>query len=253
VIVGEEVETYFPDTGQWIHVNVFDVDETTHADITRLRPNVHELVPYLRSRRLLHVLNHPFQSYHGQKPAIRFVDEILSMFDHFEIGNGNLSARHNRAVREMLDLAATHFTRKHGVGGSDAHHLRDIGLYWTEAEAHEGEDGKRGWLAAVALGETTVSGRSVGALGLTANVYRTIGRYYLSLLDPEVRREMHAENYIAAAGFVPVCIAGIPFLLGMGHSARLEVATLLVRRALSRMKAEAIADVRPTLLEDPLD
>ena len=34
VIVGEEVETRFPDSAQWIHVSVFGVDERLHDDLT---------------------------------------------------------------------------------------------------------------------------------------------------------------------------------------------------------------------------
>ena len=41
VIIGEEVETIFPDTGQWVHVNVFDIDEAAHREITHLKKNVY--------------------------------------------------------------------------------------------------------------------------------------------------------------------------------------------------------------------
>jgi len=81
VIIGEEVETTFPDTGQWIHINVFGVDEAAHADIAHLKGNVHELVPYLKRRGLLYVLNHPFQSYRVQKLAPRYLEEIIELFD----------------------------------------------------------------------------------------------------------------------------------------------------------------------------
>src|SRR2546427_9649796 len=36
VIVGEEVETRFPGTGQRLHVNVFGLDEATHGEVQRL-------------------------------------------------------------------------------------------------------------------------------------------------------------------------------------------------------------------------
>ena len=67
IIVGEEVETLLPDSGQRLHVNVFGLDEATHREVQRLRRDVRELVAYLRHKGLLHVLNHPFWSYRFQK------------------------------------------------------------------------------------------------------------------------------------------------------------------------------------------
>jgi hypothetical protein len=59
VIIGEEVEACFPETGQWAHVNVLGVDE-----------------------------NHPLQSYRMQKKPMRFVEDVLELFTHVELGNG---------------------------------------------------------------------------------------------------------------------------------------------------------------------
>ncbi len=238
VIVGEEVEARFPRTGQWVHVNVFDVDEATHADISRLKGDVHELVGYLRRRGLYHVLNHPFQSYRAQNAPLAFVESILELFDHFEVGNATLSGRHNRAVAEMLDFAAALYTKKHGVGGSDAHHVGNIGRYVTEAPVRAEEEaavgGKRAWLAALARGEGRPDGRTIGTGALTANVYRIIVQYYLSLRDPQVRRHMRAENYLAAAALAPICLAGLPLFLNLGNRLRLEAASARMGRALRR-------------------
>jgi len=233
IIVGEEVETYFPDTGQWVHVNVFDIDERIHDEITRLKTNIYDLVGYLRRHRIFHVLNHPFQSYRIQKPGPAFIEEILELFDCFEVGNATLSSRHNRAVAEMLEYAGMLYSRKTGVGGSDAHHVHHLGLQVTEAEA---EGGKREWLEAVASGRARVSGRTIGAAALTTNVYRIIGQYYLSLRDPAVRSGMHAGNYAAAAVLAPVCVSGLPAFLNLGNSLRLEAVSLYLRRTLRRLQ-----------------
>jgi hypothetical protein len=193
-------------------------------------------------------------------PALDYVSEILALFDHFEVGNCTLSSRHNKAVAEMLEYAATLYTRKHGVGGSDAHNLRNIGLYWTEAEVPDGApgaDGKRDWLAALARGEGRAVGRTIGAAGLTANVYRIVGQYYLSLRDPEVRKRMRAVNYLAAAILAPGCLLGVPAFINLGNSLRLEVVCHLLRRALRQadraVEGEPIAPPSPELLEDPQD
>ena len=38
--IGEEVETYFPETGQRIHVGVWGLNEAQHREITRLRTDI---------------------------------------------------------------------------------------------------------------------------------------------------------------------------------------------------------------------
>ena len=250
IIVGEEVETRFPDTDQWIHINVFDIDEAIHREITHLRANAFELVAFLRHRQIFHALNHPFQSYRLQQPAFDYLTRLLDLFEFFEVGNGTQPSRHNDAVAEMIGLAEqAGFPRKHGIGGSDAHNLRDIALYCTEAEVPDGPGGgKREWLAAVSRGEGRVVGRSIGALRLTSNVYTTIGRYYLSLLDAGTRRDMTPLNYAAAAVMVPVCLSGLPAFLNLGNSLRLEAVTAHVRRRMRLLNQES-----PELLEDPLD
>ena len=64
----------FPETGQWAHVNVLGVDD---EDLKRVKGNIYELVPYLRSQNLVHFLNHPLQSYRMQKKPMRFVEDVL--------------------------------------------------------------------------------------------------------------------------------------------------------------------------------
>src|SRR5437868_3749656 len=46
--ISEEVETWFPETRQRIHVNVFDIDEKQHEEIQRRRHDIYELHDYLR-------------------------------------------------------------------------------------------------------------------------------------------------------------------------------------------------------------
>ena len=179
------------------------------------------------------------------------MEDILSLFSHFEVGNCTLSPRHNKTVSDMLDYATALYSKKHGVGGSDAHNLRNIGMYFTEVTTETG--GKKAWLAAVARGEGRVVGRSIGALGLTSNVYQIIGQYYLSLRDPEVRRHMRAENYLAAAVLAPACLLGLPAFLNLSNSLRLEAVTLYLRRRLTKMQDERTRVPSPDLLEDPLD
>lgn len=256
VIVGEEVETWFPDTRQRIHVNVFDVTEADHAEIVRLRENVFDLVGWLKRRERLFVLNHPFQSYRFQKPIHEYVDDLLDLFGHFETINAALPARHNDTVDSLLRHARSRRMRRHGVGGSDAHLLRDVAKAWTEAEVPDAEvreaGAKRAFLAAVARGGARAAGASIGSLALTGNVYRIIGLYYLSLRDASVRAAMRPHNLAAAAGLIPVCLAGLPGFLSLGNDLRVEAVTSLLRRHLQRRGATVPA-AAPEFLEDPLD
>jgi len=211
VIIGEEVETWFPDTGQWVHVNVLGVDEGIHADLQKARGSVHDLVAYLRSRGLPHFLNHPLQSYRLQRAPMAYVEEILSLFTHVEVGNGTLPGSQNRTVAGILEYGRGRGVHCVGVGGSDSHGLRTIGSYVTLAEGET----KEAFLASILDGRCAVLGDEVGFIGMVGEVYSIVGKYYQRLSSPEGREGMAAVNYAAAAGFVPVCLAGVPLFFNV--------------------------------------
>jgi predicted metal-dependent phosphoesterase TrpH len=230
IIIGEEVETCFPETGQWVHVNVLGVDEAIHADLNRVKRSVSELVAYLRSRNLVHFLNHPLQSYRMQKKPMRFVEDVLELFTHVEVGNGTLPADQNRAAVGILEYGRRMGLTRFGVGGSDAHGLRPIGAFVTLAPG----DDKSTWLASVAAGNSLVAGREIGLLGLVGETYGIVGRYYRHLGDPRGRSDMTPFNYLAAAAFVPVCIAGAPLAVLMANYFGTSGISRVVLRGLTR-------------------
>jgi len=233
LIVGEEVETRFPATGQWVHVNVFGLDEQAHREVQRLRPDVHELVGYLRSRGLLHVLNHPFLSFRFQGPLQAYVEEILTLFDHFEAGNSTLAPAHVVATEAMLAYARSHGLRKAAVGGSDAHVPDHAGSSFTEAPGTT----PLAWLASVARGDCSYRTRPIGFPSLLSHVYRAIGRYYAEMFLPSGRAGMSPVNYVAAAALLPVAALGVPAVLTSLNEARQRVVAGLARRALERSLA----------------
>jgi len=236
VIIGEEVETGFPETGQWIHVNVLGVDEAIHDDLSRVKKSVYELVSYLRSRNLVHFLNHPLQSYRMQKKPMRFVEDVLELFTHVEVGNGTLPADQNRAAVGILEYGRRMGLTRFGVGGSDAHGLRPIGAFLTLAPG----DDKHAWLASVAEGNSLVAGREVGLLELVGQTYGIVGRYYQHLGDPETRRDMTAVNYLAAAAFVPLCMAGAPLAVLMANYLGTSGISRVVSRGLTRSELPVV-------------
>ncbi len=240
IIVGEEVETYFPDTGQWIHVNVLGLDEATHREVQRLRPNVHELVPYLRRRGLLHVLNHPFQSYRFQKPPRAYVEDILSLFDHFEIGNGTMPGGHEAAGEAMLRYAGELMMRKTAVAGSDAHVPDHVGSSWTAAPGETAAE----WLRSVARGDCVQATRALGFGRLLSSVYRAVASHYLEMRSPEARSGMTLLNYLASAGLAPGVVMGVPAVLASLNEIRQRGVALWVRRSLESAAVRLPAGAR---------
>lgn len=236
LIVGAEVETRFPDTGQWVHVNVFGLDEAAHRDIQRLRPDVRELVACLRERRLLHVLNHPFQSFRFQKSPRAYAEEILSLFDHFEVGNSMMPPEHAAASATLLRLAAEAGLRKFAVAGSDAHVPDHVGSSYTAAPG----DTAAGWLESVRRGECRFATKPMGVPRLLRHVYRAVGGYYASLLTPEGREGMTAVNYLAAAALLPGAALGVPAALVLLNDIRQRLVTRLAHRGLERATADGV-------------
>src|SRR5499427_9221000 len=51
--ISEEVETWFPETRQRIHVNVFGIDELQREEIQRRRGNVYDLHDYIREEGII--------------------------------------------------------------------------------------------------------------------------------------------------------------------------------------------------------
>ena len=242
VIIGEEVTTCFTDTGQWAHVNVLGVDEAIHEDLKRVRADIRELVSYLRSRNLVHFLNHPLQSYRMQKRPMQFVDDVVELFTHLEVGNGALPPDQNRATAGILEHGRRMGLARFGVGGSDAHGMRQLGSIVTLAPG----DDKRTWLAAVAEGRGAVAGREGGLAELVGSTYGIVGTYYRRLGSREGIRRMTTVNYLAAAGFVPICLAGAPLWLCLlsylGTSGLSRIVSRSLQRADSRVASESCAD-----------
>src|SRR5207249_11524074 len=178
---------------------VFGLDETTHREIRSLRGDVRELVAYLRSQGLLHVLNHPFWSYRFQKRPRAYVEEILDLFDHFEAANSTMPSGHSRAVEAMLRYAVALGLRKTAVAGSDAHVPDHVASSFTLAHG----DTAAAWLASVPRGECTYAASRTGFPSLLSHVYRAVGAYYREIARPGGRQGMTAVNLVAATAFFP--------------------------------------------------
>jgi len=235
IIIGEEVETRFPDTGQRLHVNVFGLDEATHREVQRLRPNVHDLVAFLRRRGLLHVLNHPFWSYRFQTRPRAYVEEILDLFDHFEAGNSTMPPGHAETAEAMLRYGAALGLRKTAVAGSDAHVPDHVASSFTIASGDTAPE----WLASVARGECSYAASHIGFPSLLSHVYRAVGAYYRDLASAEGRKGMAPINFLAAAAFLPGAVLGVPALLACLNEIKQRGVLVLTRRGLERIATAA--------------
>ena len=85
--ISEEISAYFPHDRAKVHILAYGITEAQHADIQKLRFNIYELVPYLRSQGIVHALAHPFFKM-GPVLTPEHIEQMLVMFNIFEVKNG---------------------------------------------------------------------------------------------------------------------------------------------------------------------
>src|SRR5262245_52370570 len=169
VIVGCEVTGVFPNDGVNVHLNVLDISDRQHRDIQRLRHDVLELMPYLRQERIFTSLNHVASGVNGPLTAPH-VAALLPWVDALETINGSRLPVQNRTARCLADAA-----RKTGIGGSDAHTRRGIGLTWTEVP---GSRTKEEFLTGLRAGRAVAGGRHGNYFTMASDILRFADSYY---------------------------------------------------------------------------
>lgn len=210
--ISEEVETRFPDTKQRIHVNVFGIDERQHDEIQRRRRNIYDLHAYLRDEKILASVNHMFQNYRMRNSPRQYFEEMLRMFDVFEVKNGAMASQHNRLVEDLMAVVREKRGAVSLVAGSDAHTLPPLARVYTVAEAETAAE----FLEKIRAGECLVWGTEMGFRVLLSDVYRMVFRYYGSVLDlknPEFTRGEKARHLALAAVGAPFSAAGVPLAI----------------------------------------
>jgi len=210
--ISEEVETFFPDTHQRIHVNVFDIDERQHEEIQRRRRNIYDLHEYVKEERILASANHMFQNYRMRNSPRHYFEEMLHMFDIFEVKNGAMASQHNRLIEDLMSVVREKRGAVSLVAGSDAHTLGPLASVYTVAEAQSVTD----FLEKIRGGECFVWGSEMGFSELLSDVYRMVFRYYGSVLDwknPEFTAGEKARHLALAAVGAPFSAAGVPFAI----------------------------------------
>ncbi len=242
--IGEEVETYFPETGQRIHVGVWGLDEEQHREIQRLRPNIRELVPYMKIQRLIFGVNHLFQNYRMKNVAGRYISELIDMFDVFEVLNGAMASFHNKMVQQLV----AHVREEHGrtvsmVGGSDAHTLKHVAKVHTVAKGETHAE----FLENVRTGECFAWGSEMRFRELVADIYLLTIAY-----NSEARHDLMSNEYSAVdktiqlAGrlaSIPTAISGIPAAITSLNYLK----QIVVTKGISMRFARLVEEIRPVL------
>jgi predicted metal-dependent phosphoesterase TrpH len=237
--ISEEVETWFPDTRQRIHVNVFDINERQHGEIHRLRENIYDLHAFVRQEGILASANHMFQNYRMRNSPRQYLEEMLRMFDVFEVKNGAMASQHNRLVEDLMAVVREKRGAVSLVAGSDAHTLAPLARVYTVAEAETYTD----FLARVRTGECFVWGNEMGFKVLLSDVYRMVFRYYGSVLDlknPEFTRGEKARHLALAAVGAPFSAAGVPFALtSLNYLKQIFVSKMLGQELMSHFEDDS--------------
>jgi len=208
--IGEEVETYFPETGQRIHAGVWGLNEAQHREIQKLRPNIRELVPYMKSERLLFGVNHLFQNYRMKNVAARYIAEVIEMFDVFEVLNGAMASFHNKMVQQLVVTVQQHGRRISMVGGSDAHTLKHVAKVHTVSKGETVAE----FLASIRKGDCFGWGEEMRFRDLVADIYLNILAYH-----GETGADLRSREYTARdktiqlairLASIPTAISGLP-------------------------------------------
>ncbi len=239
--ISEEVETWFPDTRQRIHVNVFGIDERQHAEIQKRRRNIYDLHEYLREEKILASANHMFQNYRMRNSPRQYFEEMLRMFDLFEVKNGAMASQHNRLVEDLMSVVREKRGDVSLVAGSDAHTLGPLGRVYTVAEASSVAD----YLEKIRLGQCFVWGSEMGYRVLLSDVYRMVFRYYGSVLDwknPEFTSGEKARHLALAAVGAPFSAAGVPLAVTSFN----YIKQIFVTRRIGQELMEHLDDEKPS-------
>jgi predicted metal-dependent phosphoesterase TrpH len=208
--IGEEVETYFPETGQRIHAGVWGLNEAQHREIQKLRPDIRELVPYLKSERLLFGVNHLFQNYRMKNVAARYIAELIEMFDVFEVLNGAMASFHNKMVQQLVVTVQQHGRRISMVGGSDAHTLKHVAKVHTVSKGETVAE----FLESIRKGDCFGWGEEMRFRDLVADIYLNILAYH-----GETGADLRSREYTARdktiqlairLASIPTAISGLP-------------------------------------------
>lgn len=204
VFISVEATTLFPD-GCKIHLLCYDITEAQWKDIRRIRRDIFELAAYVREKNILHSVAHPF--YRQSVPYdVDHLEQLLLMFDGFEIMNGGQLADSNDLARAWLkSVTPAAYERlaekwklpfapapltKYVTGGSDDHCGLLLGKIATRVP---GKLPMREALEQIRAGRAIVEGRSETSLSFAHTIYAT----FYSEFKRKFRQSQEPDEEIA--------------------------------------------------------
>jgi predicted metal-dependent phosphoesterase TrpH len=241
--IGEEVETYFPETGQRIHVGVWGLNEAQHREIQRLRRNIRELVPYLKQEQLVFGINHLFQNYRMKNVAARYIGELIEMFDVFEVMNGAMASFHNKMVQQLVATLQADGRRMSMVGGSDAHTLKHVAKVHTVSKGETPAE----FIENVRAGDCFAWGSEMRFRDLVADIYLLMLAYHGETVNDFRSAEYTAMDktiqLAARLASIPTAISGLPAAITSLNYLK----QIVVTKGISFRFAKLVEEIRPGL------
>jgi predicted metal-dependent phosphoesterase TrpH len=241
--IGEEVETYFPETGQRIHIGVWGLNEAQHREIQRLRRNIRELVPYLKEQQLAFGINHLFQNYRMKNVAARYIGELIEMFDIFEVMNGAMASFHNKMVQQLVATLQAGGRRMSMIGGSDAHTLKHVAKVHTVSNGATPAE----FIDSVRRGDCFAWGSEMRFRDLVADIYLLILAYHGETVSDFRSTEytgMDKTIQLAARlASIPTAISGLPVAITSLNYLK----QIVVTKGISFRFAKLVEEIRPGL------
>jgi glycosyltransferase involved in cell wall biosynthesis len=185
--ISEQVTTNFPQDACKIHILVWGISETQHADITVVRDNIFALQRYLQGGQIAHAVAHPLYSINGKLEASH-LERLILLFKHFEGINGLRDALLSELAETLFssltpdkidklaqkhNLAPTHAEpwRKIFIGGSDDHGGMFAASAYTETPLANSVEK---FLEHVREGRCNAQGQSGTPLALSHGFYNTV-------------------------------------------------------------------------------
>lgn len=199
VIVGCEVTAYFAD-GVQVHLGVLDISEAQFRQIDRLRWDVINLMPYLRSEGIFVSLNHVASRVNGHVTAPH-IAWLIPWLDGVEVRNGSRLRVQNRTA-----VALAHAYDKVRCAGSDAHTTRGVGHTWIEAPR---ATCRATFMQELRAGQVVVGGRHGHYLAMASDILRFAASFYGERFALLARHPLDWRKHAVCAG----AIAGAPLLL----------------------------------------
>jgi hypothetical protein len=183
-----------------VHLGVLGITEAQHREIQRLRHDVRELLPYLRTEGIFTTLNDVAARSHRRITAAH-VSATIPWVHAVEVLNGSCLDWQNRTAQCLADSCA-----KVGIGGSGSRTHRGIGRTWVEVpHASNREE----FLQGLHAGRVRVGGRQGHGFTMASDVLRLALAWWNDRAELANERPMNWPRQAAMA----CATLGLPLVL----------------------------------------